>query len=521
MTTIGDVMRRNTRLFPNRTAFVCGNRRATFASFNARVNQLANALDGEGVRHGERVMLILPPDLEILEAFGACEKLGAIAVPVNTRLHPREIADVMSDCEPAAILYDSRFEHLVQAGVVQIESARLCCRVGEASAPFAAVRSYEDMLATGASAEPDRKAVPDDVAYLYYTSGTTGKPKGVMQTHRSTVNNGRRLMLELALRPSDVPLNYGPMFHIGGRGAAFASFYRGCTAHILPRFDPEEYLRTAERESATVLFNVPTTVKMLLESGERTRVDLRSVHTMFYSGAPANVPLLRGVTEWLGNVLVQIYGLSETGPVATILRREDHAEAIACGNDRRLLSAGRPCLDVDVRVVGPTGNDLAPGEVGEILIASDALMAGYWRQPALTAEALRDGWLYTGDLGTWDDEGYLYLVDRKKDMIVSGAENVFPREVEDVLYAHPAVAEAAVIGVPDEHWGEVPIAFVVAKSGGVPTSDDIAAFCLERIASYKRPRRVVIVSDLPKNSIGKIDKKKLRDTYWSQAPRKI
>ena len=521
MTTVGDVIRRNAELFPARIAFVCGSRRATFASFNARVNRLANALVAHGLRPGERVALILPSDLEALEAYGACEKAGFVAVPMNTRLHAREVADILIDSEPAAVIYDARVADILPERASFANSIRFTCSVADGTGKAREAVDYETLLAGGSSAEPDRGPQSSDTAYLYYTSGTTGKPKGVMQTHRSALNNARRVMIDLEIRPDDITVGSSPLFHIGGRSMSFNYFYRGCTAHLMPKFDPDEFLRIAARESASMLMAVPTTLKMLLESPERKRADLRAVRSVFYSGAPAAAPILREVTAWLGNVLQQVYGMSETGPAITILRREDHAAAIARNDDRRLLSCGRPCLDVNVRAVDDAGNDVKPGEIGEVLVASDSLMTGYWRLPELSAEALRAGWLHTGDLGVWDDEGYLYLVDRKKEMIVSGSENVYPREVENVLYAHPDVSEVAVIGVPDERWGDTVLAIVVPKPGAQLTSDDITAFCSERIAGYKKPRRVEFLTELPQNSIGKIDKKKLREKYWSQEARNI
>jgi acyl-CoA synthetase (AMP-forming)/AMP-acid ligase II len=521
--TVGDVIRRNAELFPARVAFVCGSRQATFGSFDARVNRLANALAAQGLAPGERVALILPSDLELLEAYGACEKIGLVAVPMNTRLHAREVADILIDSEPAALIYDARVAHVIPDRAALAGSIRFTCAVageGDTGHTSPAV-DYEALLAGGSSVAPDVKPKPDDTAYLYYTSGTTGKPKGVMQTHRSALNNARRVMIDLEIRPDDVTIGSSPLFHIGGRSMCFNYFYRGCTAHLMPKFDPDEFLRIAARESATMLLAVPTTLKMLLDSPERKHADLHAVRSVFYSGAPAAAPVLREVTAWLGNVLQQVYGMSETGPAITILRREDHAAAIASNDDQRLLSCGRPCLDVDVRAVDDAGTDVKPGEVGEVLVSSDSLMAGYWRLPELSAEALRDGWLHTGDLGVWDEEGYLYLVDRKKEMIVSGSENVYPREVENVLYAHPGVAEVAVIGIPDERWGETVLAIVVPKPGAQLSGADIADFCSDRIAGYKKPRRVEFVTELPQNSIGKIDKKKLREKYWSHESRNI
>ena len=512
--TVGDTIERNARLFPERTAFVCDGRKTTFRSFNTRVNKLANALVAAGLRRGERLALVLPTSLELLEVYGACEKLGLVAVPLNTRLSPREIAEILVDSEPAGLVYDARLAEIVPPHDRRVESIRWTACVCSGLSRPEDVLEYESIVQAGASRNPPAGVDSEDVVYMYYTSGTTGRPKGVLQTHRSALNNARRVLIDLEVRSDDVVVGSSPLYHIGGRSMTFNYFYRGCTVHILSKFDPDRYLELAERERATMLLTVPTTMKLLLDSSARKKVDLRSVRAMFYSGAPAAAPVLQAVSEWLGDVLQQVYGMSETGPAITVLRREDHAKAIAERNERRLLSCGRPCLDVDVRVVDESGRDCGPGEAGEVLVRSDSLMAGYWRLPELTAQALRDGWFFTGDVGSWDEEGYLYLVDRKKDMIVSGSENIYPREVENVLYQHPSIADVAVVGVPDERWGETVLAVVVPRPGKEISEAEIIDFCRGRLASYKKPNRVEFVSELPVNSIGKIDKKTLRERYW-------
>jgi acyl-CoA synthetase (AMP-forming)/AMP-acid ligase II len=517
---VGDVIRRNASRYATRTAYVCGDRSITFGAFNERVNRLANALAGSRLRRGERVALLLPTGIDLLEAYGACEKLGLIAVPMNMRLHAREVALILSDCEPAAMLYDARFPAIVPVAGEQPASLRLIASVNGAPLERGTL-DYDTLLSNAATAEPDAAALAEDPLYLYYTSGTTGTPKGVLQTHRSALNNARRYLIDLEVRHDDVPVASSPLFHIGGRSMAFNYFYRGCTQYMLQDFDADEFLRIAARASATSLGCVPTTLKMILDSPECKRADLRAVRSVFYSGSPAAAPVLRAITDRFGNVLQQVYGMSETGPMITVLGREDHARAIERGDDQRLLSCGRPALDVEVRVVDEGDHDVAPGGVGEVIIRSDSLMTGYWRLPELTETAMRGGWLHSGDVGTWDDEGFLTLVDRKKEMIVSGAENVYPREVENVLYAHPAIAEVAVVGVPDERWGETVLAIIVPVSGAQLTAADVTAFCSERLAGYKKPRRIEFVAALPHNSIGKIDKKTLRQRYWATEARNI
>lgn len=522
MSTIGKVIAQNARLYPERVAFVCDERSATFGSFNSRVNRLANALSSAPrLRREERLALLIPTGLELLEAYGACEKLGVIAVPVNTRLSAREITDLLADSEPAGLLYDARIADRVPEQKLRPASIRWVGCVTSGLPRPEDVIDYEDFLARATATEPLATVAPDDVAYIYYTSGTTGRPKGVLQTHRSALSNARRVLLDLEARRDEVTVGSSPLDHIGGRSMSFNYFYRGCTAHLLPKFDPDHFLRVAANERATTLLAVPTTLKMLIDSPARRHADLRAVRSVFYSGAPAAAPVLSAVSDWLGNVLQQVYGMSEAGPAITILRREDHAQAIAQGNEQRLLSCGRPCMDVDVRVVDEAGQELSAGKAGEVLVQSDSLMAGYWRLPELTAQTIQNNWLHTGDVGRWDDEGYLFLVDRKKEMIVSGSENIYPREVENVLYRHPSISEVAVVGVPDEHWGEAVVAIVVTRLGMHVSEKEVIDFCRDNLASYKKPRHVEFVSELPVNSIGKIDKKSLRQRYWSHEARKI
>lgn len=517
---VGDVIRRNATLYADRIAYVCGERSITFGTFNQRVNRLANGLTASGLVKGERFALLLPTGIDLLEAYGACEKLGLIAVPMNMRLHAREVASILADCEPSAMIYDVRFPEIVPGAGQRPDSLRSVYSINGSPLERDTIE-YETLLAHGATAEPDGTATPEDPLYLYYTSGTTGTPKGVLQTHRSALNNARRYLIDLEVRHDEVPLAASPLFHIGGRSMAFNYFYRSCTQHIMQNFDADAFLQVAARASATALSCVPTTLKMILDSPECVRADLRAVRSIFYSGSPAAAPILRAISERFGDVLQQVYGMSETGPMITVLRPEDHARAIARNDDRRLLSCGRPALDVEVRVVDEADHDVPPGGVGEVVIRSDSLMAGYWRMPELTAETMRGGWLHSGDVGAWDDEGFLYLVDRKKEMIVSGAENVYPREVENVLYAHPGIAEVAVVGVPDERWGETVLAIIVPKAGADLAVADVTAFCGERLAGYKKPRRIEFVTELPQNSIGKIDKKKLREKYWAAEARNI
>jgi acyl-CoA synthetase (AMP-forming)/AMP-acid ligase II len=360
--------------------------------------------------------------------------------------------------------------------------------------------------------EPEIQIESDDVVYLMYTSGTTGLPKGVMLSHKGQIENAKALLMEQALVRDDTHLAIMPLYHVGGRALPLSHTLRSCTVFIRDKFDPKQFLEDVEHYRITTTQLVPTMISFILEVPEVKKYDMGSLRTVWYASSPMPLALLKKTLEVFGDTLIQGYGLTEAGPLVTALHKEDHQIGDEA-SEGRLQSAGFPAIGVTVRIVDNNMNDVPVGELGEIAVKSDFIMKGYWKMDEETNKTLKNGWLLTGDIGKLDERGYIYVVDRKKDVIISGGENIYPREVEEILYQHPAVLEAAVIGVPDEVWGENVMAVIVLKEGARTTEDEIIQFCKERLASYKKPKIVKFIDNLPKNPSGKILKYELRKRY--------
>jgi acyl-CoA synthetase (AMP-forming)/AMP-acid ligase II len=361
----------------------------------------------------------------------------------------------------------------------------------------------------------------DDLAMLFYTGGTTGVPKGSMHTHEGIINVVMNLQSEyLQLNRTDTLLSPGSLAHANGFRAILC-FLEGAKFIIPEAFLPKEILETIEREKVTVLCTVPTTLIRLSSSPDFKKYDLNCIRLVTYGAAPMPTDKLKEVLKTFGNRLAQSYGQAEALMAITHLSKEDHMLEGSEKDVRKLASAGRPYSTVEVRIVDDQGEDVKPGGVGELIVKGKITMKGYWNNPEATAETIKDGWIYTGDIGTADEDGYIYLIDRKKDIIISGGYNIYAREVEDLLHAHPAIAEAAVIGVPDDECGESVKAVVTLKPGMSATEEEIIQFCKERLSSFKKPKSVDFVAELPKTSIGKISKKDLRAKYWEGQERAI
>jgi acyl-CoA synthetase (AMP-forming)/AMP-acid ligase II len=368
--------------------------------------------------------------------------------------------------------------------------------------------------------EPGVRASPDDVAHLIYTSGSTGRPKGVMFQHKAMFDGALKITLEGGAMEPTKGLIVMPMFHIGARVQSLAFLILGGTVVLHRTFDPEAVLATIQDEKITATHLAPVMIQRILEVKKRERYDTSSLHCVRYASAPMPVPLLRRAIEAFGPIFSQVYGMTECLGVTTLKPFEHKLE----GSERevrRLSSAGQASLGVQLRAVRDDGTDVAANEIGEILIRSDAMMLGYWNNSIATIEAMRDGWLHTGDLGIIDSDGFLFILDRKKDMIISGGENIYSWEVEEALRHHTTVAEAAVVGVPDVQWGEAVKACIVLREGAKPDADALIEFCRTRIGSYKRPRSVDFMPALPRLSNGKVDKKALRAPYWANRDRQV
>jgi long-chain acyl-CoA synthetase len=506
VTALGSLALHNAELYGDKPAFVAGGDAVSFREHNARVNRLVDALLARGIAPGDRIAVLARNCLPYLDLYGVAEKSGIVLAPVNFRLTPSELTKVLLGIQPRVLFVQEAYAEAIEAIRGELPPMELVLLDGGDREGWTA---FEPLLALGSDAEPDCAVAPDDVCYLISTSGTTGVPRSAMLTHRGQWANAVATALELRLVPSDRHLAMMPLFHIGGWADVLAHTLRGCTVVLHDGFDTGAVLRDIERERITTIQVVPTMIAWLLNHPDLERHDRSSLRLVFYASAPMPVELLRRALDRFGPVFTQAYGQTESGPLVTTLQMEDHS--LDAGSVERLASCGRAVPGVRIRILGDDGTELPRGSVGEVAVRSDSLMTGYWRDPAASRAALRDGWLHTGDMGRLDAEGYLYLVDRKKDMIITGGENVFPREVEEVLYAHPAVIEAAVIGAPDETWGDRVTAVVVRRAGHDVGGDELVAFCRERLAGYKCPKTVEFRDELPKNPSGKVLKRELRE----------
>jgi acyl-CoA synthetase (AMP-forming)/AMP-acid ligase II len=508
---VGATIERNARLYPHQTAVVCDERRITHAELAERVRRLANALCDRGLRRQDRVAILAQNCPEYLEAYGASELAGFITTTVNYRLAPPEIAYVLQDSQPTALLFEAGYADVAAGLRPSLPHIRhYVCIGGQAEG----AEEYEAVLAGAAAGPPPIRATEDDTVYIIYTSGTSGLPKGVMLGQRGQLHDAQFTSLESSVTPADRVLLTMPLYHVGAKCTQLGYHWRGCPVVLHRAFDPRAVLQTIEAERITATLLAPTMLRAVLDLPDFDRYDHSSLRTVFYSAAPMPVPLLRRAVETFGPIFIQYYGMTESGPLGTALHKHQHVLDGSPTQARRLASAGQPFTTCEIRVVHDDDTDCAVGEAGEVLIRNPALMQGYWNNPDATAEALRGGWMHTGDMGVLDDEQFLYIVDRKKDMIVSGGENIYPREVEIALEQHPAVSEAAVIGVPDEYWGEAVKALVVLKAGAAATEAELIEHTRQHIASYKKPRSVELVAALPRLPNGKIRKPELRARYW-------
>ena len=491
--TLGDLLRNNAHKFPDETAFVYADRRISFRQHFDRANRLASAIWKRGLRRQDRVSILSQNTIEFMETYAACELAGFIAATVNWRLAPPEIEYILNDSTPRLLVFEAQY-----AGVVDQIRHKLPHIEGFACfggpAPDWAM-SYEDLLAGGDGEGAPSRPLPDEIMHLIYTSGTTGRPKGVMRSHRGEIAVAQLMATELGLIVSDRLQLMMPVFHVGSRFLQLGAHLRGATVILHHDFKPADIVATIVRERVTMTHMAPTMVQAVLGVPGIEEADLTSLHTICYSAAPMPVPLLRRGLKLLGPVFLQLYGMTEGG--GTTLHKRQHKPD------------GTP---EDVRRLGSVG------QTGEILTRTPSHMVGYWNNSAATIAALRGGWYHTGDLGMLDEQGFLYLVDRKKDMIISGGENIYSREVEEALATHPSVQDVAVIGVKDEYWGEVVRAIVVLAPGGQAAEAELIEHCKTQIASYKKPKSVIFTSELPRLPSGKINKVVLRQVHGSAAP---
>ena len=511
--TFADIIYRNALLYSSHEAFVCGAERVTFARFNNRVNRLIHALRSLGIEKGDVIGILSWNCLEYTDVYGAAMKGGFIASPFNPRLHPEEIEYLINYSESSTLFVGPELLETIERLRSRLTRVKHYISF-KGSAP--GLVSYDELLGGDESGEPDIDVKKDDPVIILYTSGTTGLPRGALYTHAQKLDNTRIKALEMGTKLGDRHLMVLPFFHIGGDSHVWPFFLTGGCNVILPNrsFDPVPVLEAIQEEKVTDMQIVPTQLSALLSHPDLKKYELNSLNRIYYAASPMPVELLRRGLEVFGSIFAQGYGQTESGPQICTLPKEAHQVLGKPAEEQKVLSScGQPSLGVHVRVVDKENRDVGPGVVGEIIAQSDSIMTEYWNKPKETAETIVEGWLHTGDLAYYDEKGFIYIVDRKKDMIVTGGENVYSREVEDVLYKHPGVAEAAVIGVPDPRWVERVHAVIVLKPKTLATEEEIITFCKKHIASYKTPKSVEFVDALPKNPQGKILKKTIRSKY--------
>lgn len=516
--TLGDLVESNGVKFEARTSLVYGGRAFTFGEQRSRVRRLANAIYEMGVRRQQRVAILAQNSNAYVEVYAAGEVAGFITVAINYRLAAAEIEYIVRDSAPSVLIFDEEYAAIAAEIRNKMPEIGHYIVIGSGGPDWAA--NFEALIAKSADETPKTRARQTDIAYLIYTSGTTGRPKGAMLDHAGQLGFIQMQAADMGARSIDTMLLVMPFYHIGAKCNYLMSSFVGGRVILHRAYDIRAISDDIQREKVTTIHLAPVMVKDLLDLPDFDKRDHTSLRLIQYASGPMAVAQLRQAVAAFGPILAQIYGMTECGS-GTILHPHQHVLDGSPEWVRRLGSAGQEALGVRVRVVRPDGTDCKPEEQGEIWIKGPGVMVGYWNNHPATFDAVEDGWMKSGDIGAFDKDRFLFVLDRKKDMILSGGENIYPREVEEALYAHPAVAEAAVIGVPDSRWGESVKAFVVVAPGSAVGEAELIEHCRKHIASYKKPKSVEFLGSLPRLPNKKIDKKQLRLPYWDGRTRQV
>jgi len=502
---------------PERTLMIFEGQRWSYVHTNERVNKLADSLRRHGVKKGDRIAMLEVNCNQYIEAYFAAAKLGAIFVPLNFRAKVEELFYMISNVEAKMILVGDRYLEMVNDMLPKLASVKQCITLGRMAK---GTLRYEDLIEAGSPGEITTEIADDDITILMYTAGTTGRPKAVPLRHSAFVS----YVLE-NVQPADPEIEERnlltvPLYHVAGIQAVLAAVYGGRTLVLMRQFDTDEWLKIVEKERVTRAMLVPTMLKWIIDHPDFEKYDLTSLEVITYGAAPMPYEVIKKAIEKMPWVkFINAYGQTETASTITALGPEDHViegtdEEIEKKLKRLTRSIGKPLPDVEIRIADENGNPLGPVQVGEIWVRGPRVMNGYWGDEEKGKAVLNeDGWLRTGDKGWMDEDGYIYLEGRADDIIIRGGENISPEEVEDVLYSHPKIEDAAVIGVPDPEWGQEPRAIVVLKKGKEATPEEIMEYCRSRLAGFKRPRSVIFVDSLPRNPMGKVLKKELKEKY--------
>ena len=497
---VGTFLTKRAELFPHQEALVCEDQRLSFSQLNQRCNKLVYAMRKLGVEKGDRVAIFALNEVEYFDLYNAMAKMGAILVTLNYRLAGPELQYIMEDCGAKVLVFSQEFTEVVDSFRNDVAAEHFIAITDE---PPEWAASYAKTIQDEPDTEPEIVGGGDDVLAILYTSGTTGRPKGAMLSHNNFFVTSDTIIATVGM-PGDTFLIVLPLFHIGALPGIILSTQFGLRVVLCRTLDPKRFLELLGEEKVTAFGSVPALLQILQLVPEFEKYDWSSVQVILVYAAPVPVTLLNEYAD-AGIEVRQLYGLTEcTGPAAVIDGEHALTKAGSCG---------LPMFYMDIRLVDEEGNDVGPEELGEVIIKAQNVMKGYWGRPEDTANAIKDEWLYTGDIAKMDDEGYLYIMDRKKDMIISGGENIYPAEIEDFLLSHPKVADVGVIGCPDEKWGEAVRAVIVVKEGEELTEVELIEWCQGNIGKYKIPRSVAFAEALPRTPTGKILKRVLRDEY--------
>jgi long-chain acyl-CoA synthetase len=496
---------------PDAVALLQGTESVTYQEFHDRALAIGGNLLAAGCLPGDRIAFCLANSPRIMELIYGCFAAGLVVVPVNARLHAREMAYIVSNSGAKVLIHGAEFQEGIQSNSDLFAGVkRYCIEAVEGATLFSALISTANALSAAV------EAAPEDICWLFYTSGTTGKPKGAIWNHRMVRCVIMNYLADLHnIQPGEMVLHCAPMSH-GSGIIALPTVARGGVTAITETasFDVDSLLATVERLRVShIAFMAPTQIVKLLEDYQPGKYDLSSLKAICYGGAPIYVDQLKQAVKAFGPVFVQLYGQGEAPITITGMGADMHRKLLASG-DPRIGSAGQARTDVEAHCVDENDNPLPPGKAGEVVVRGDVVMPGYWQNPEASAEALKGGWLHTGDIGYFDEQGYLFLLDRAKDMVISGGNNIYPREVEEVIILHPNVSNCVVFGIPDEYWGEAVHAVVVLKAGEAMSARDVIDFCAEHMAGYKKPKAVDFVDELPVSGYGKILRREVRDAYW-------
>ena len=514
--TLGDIPRYYGKVSGEKVALIAGGESRTFKELDQISNRIAHALIGEGIPQRSHIGFLGKNSITYFETLFGANKAGCAILPLNWRLTAAELTLVIDDARTPLVFADRDFVPLLKDVQQQCQTK---FRIVAFDSVNRTPSEFDTWIANCSDRDPQLEVPPQDTALLIYTSGTTGKPKGVQLTHHGL--NFQRLCehLEPAYQwhPGDVMMLVMPCFHLVGSGLSIQGLYNGATVSILPAMDAGAVIDVIERDRPSICCLVPTAIQILIEHPKAATADFSSLRLVMYAGSPIGLPLLKRALTTLKCQFMQFYGATESSGALTLLRPEQHD----LDNEDKLKSCGTPLPLIEIKVVGPDQQELPQGSIGEFLVRSPTMFSGYWDQPDATAAAMEDGWYHTGDAGFRDAEGLYYIVDRVKDMIVSGGENIYSAEVEQALSKHPAVSQAAVIGVPDQRWGEKVTAIIVLAAGATATEEAIIAHCRTLIAGYKVPKTVQFVQSLPMTPTGKILKRAIRDQFWKKGERAI